>query len=218
MYNVNDFVCSIPQMKREFRASFHQLTKFSTIIGGQTQLYETFASMCDWFPNTSHTHIFAVDWDIWRVNWFAPCYFNGASPTRSPRWGHCLSAALGSAWRTLLPICKRTIKHKYPVPIIRCSVRIYKVILMLVRWDGILTGFWIPRLNGVIIWIVVAGIAFSCIYIYIYIYTYMHIYILSYVLEAVNTPTVKGLICTISTGINIVRNPIIWQLSELLFI
>ena len=36
MYNLNAFVCCIPQMKQEFRASFHQLTKFLTNIDRQT--------------------------------------------------------------------------------------------------------------------------------------------------------------------------------------
>ena len=36
MCNLNDFVCCIPQMKREFRASFHQSTKFPTSIDRQT--------------------------------------------------------------------------------------------------------------------------------------------------------------------------------------
>ena len=45
-----------------------------------------FASMCNQFQNKSLTHIFTMDLDIWYVNWAVPCYFNGASPTRSPRW------------------------------------------------------------------------------------------------------------------------------------
>ena len=35
MYNLNDFVCCILQMKQEFQASFHQLTKFPTNIDRQ---------------------------------------------------------------------------------------------------------------------------------------------------------------------------------------
>ena len=46
--------------------------------------------MCNWFQNKSPIHTFAVDWETWHCNWAMPCYFNGASPTGSPRWGHCL--------------------------------------------------------------------------------------------------------------------------------
>ena len=94
MYNLNDFVCCIPQIKGGLRASYHQSTKFPTNINRQTQLYETFASMCNWFQNKSPTHTFAVDWDTRHGNWAAPCYFNGASPTGSARWGYCLQRHL----------------------------------------------------------------------------------------------------------------------------
>ena len=50
--------------------------------------------MCNWFQNKSTTQTFAVDWDTWHVNWVALCYFNGASPTESPRWGHGLQGQL----------------------------------------------------------------------------------------------------------------------------
>ena len=50
--------------------------------------------MCNWFQNKSPTHTFAVDWDTWHGNWAAPCYFNGASPTGSARWGYCLQRHL----------------------------------------------------------------------------------------------------------------------------
>ena len=50
--------------------------------------------MCNWFQNKSPTHTFAVDWDTWHGNWAAPCYFNGASPTGSARWGNCLQRHL----------------------------------------------------------------------------------------------------------------------------
>ena len=51
--------------------------------------------MCnDWFQNNSPTHIFAVDWDIRHVNWTVPFYFNEASPTGSPGWGHHLQHQL----------------------------------------------------------------------------------------------------------------------------
>ena len=56
--------------------------------------YRAFASMCNWFQNKSPTHTFAVDWESWHCNWAAPCYFNGASPTRSSQWGHCLQRHL----------------------------------------------------------------------------------------------------------------------------
>ena len=46
--------------------------------------------MCNWFQNKSPTHTFAVDCETWRCKWAAPCYFNGASPTGSLRWGYCL--------------------------------------------------------------------------------------------------------------------------------
>ena len=90
MCNLNDFVCCIPQMKREFRASFHQSTKFPTSIDRQTWLYGTFAPMCNWFKKKSPTHTFAVDCETWHCKWAAPCYFNGALPTGSLRWGYCL--------------------------------------------------------------------------------------------------------------------------------
>ena len=77
-------------MKRKFRASFHQSTKFPTSIDRQTQLYGTFAPMWNWFQNKSPTHTFAVDCETWHCKWAAPCYFNGASPTGSLRWGYCL--------------------------------------------------------------------------------------------------------------------------------
>ena len=75
-----------PQIKREFRASFHQLTKFPTKIDRQTCLYGTFASMCNCFQNKSPTFIFAVDWDT--------CHVNRDAPIGSPRWGHCLQRQL----------------------------------------------------------------------------------------------------------------------------
>ena len=50
--------------------------------------------MCNWFQNKSPTHTFAVDWDTRHGNWAAPCYFNGASPTGSARWGYCLERHL----------------------------------------------------------------------------------------------------------------------------
>ena len=50
--------------------------------------------MCNWFQNKSPTHTFAVDWDTRHGNWAAPCYFNGASPTGSARWGYCLQRHL----------------------------------------------------------------------------------------------------------------------------
>ena len=50
--------------------------------------------MCNWFQNKSPTHTFAVDWDTWHGNWAAPCYFNGALPTGSARWGYCLQRHL----------------------------------------------------------------------------------------------------------------------------
>ena len=50
--------------------------------------------MCNWFQNKSPTHIFAVDCDTRHGNWAAPCYFNGASPTGSARWGYCLQRHL----------------------------------------------------------------------------------------------------------------------------
>ena len=50
--------------------------------------------MCNWFQNKSATHTFAVDWETWHCKWAAPCYFNGASPTGSARWGHCLQRHL----------------------------------------------------------------------------------------------------------------------------
>ena len=46
--------------------------------------------MCNWFQNKSPTHTFAVDYETWHCKWAAPCYFNGASPTGSLRWGYCL--------------------------------------------------------------------------------------------------------------------------------
>ena len=46
--------------------------------------------MCNWFQNKSPTHTFAVDCETWHCKWAAPCYFNGASPTGSLRWGYCL--------------------------------------------------------------------------------------------------------------------------------
>ena len=94
MYNLSDFVCCIRQMNREFRASFHQPTKFPTHIDRQTLLYGTFASMCNWFQNKSPTHTYAMDWDTWHGNWAAPCYFNGAAPTGSPLWCHSLQRHL----------------------------------------------------------------------------------------------------------------------------
>ena len=54
----------------------------------------TFASMCNWFQNKSRIHTFAVVWDTWHVN----CYFNGASPTGSPRWSHYLQRQLACEW------------------------------------------------------------------------------------------------------------------------
>ena len=92
--NLNDFVCCIPQMKREFRASVHQSTKYPANIDRQTYFYGTFASMCNWFRNKSPTHTFVEDWETRHCNWAAPCYFNGASPTGSSRWGHCLQRHL----------------------------------------------------------------------------------------------------------------------------
>ena len=50
--------------------------------------------MCNWFQNKSPAHTFAVDWETWHCNWAVPSYFNGASPTGSPRWGHCLQRHL----------------------------------------------------------------------------------------------------------------------------
>ena len=90
MYNLNDFVCCIPRMKREFRASFHQSTKFAANIDRQTKLYGTFASICHWFQNNSPIHTFAMDCETLHCNWAAPCYFHGASSTGSSRWGYCL--------------------------------------------------------------------------------------------------------------------------------
>ena len=87
-YNFNDFVCSILQTKWEFRASFHQLTRFPTNIDRQTWIHGTFASVCNWFQNKSPTRIFAPDWDI------SSSCFNGASPTGSPQWGHRLQRRL----------------------------------------------------------------------------------------------------------------------------
>ena len=46
--------------------------------------------MCNWFKNKSPTHTFAVDCETWHCKWAAPCYFNGALPTGSLRWGYCL--------------------------------------------------------------------------------------------------------------------------------
>ena len=66
--------------------------------------------MCNWFQNKSPTHTFAVDWDTGHGNWAAPCYFNGASPTDSPRWCNCLLRHLAyeglyvSCWPPPCPI------------------------------------------------------------------------------------------------------------------
>ena len=60
--------------------------------------------MCNWFQNKSPTHTFAVDWDTRHGNWAAPCYFNGASPTGSARWGYCLQRHLaceGLYWNNM---------------------------------------------------------------------------------------------------------------------
>ena len=72
MYNLNDFVCCIPQMKQEFWANFHQLTKFPTNIDRQTTLWAICFHVQLISKQITH-HIFAVDWDIWQVNWVAPC-------------------------------------------------------------------------------------------------------------------------------------------------
>ena len=103
MYNLSDFVCCIPRMKQEFRASFHQLIKFPTNIDMQTQLYGAFASMCSWFQNESPTHTFAVDWDNRHVTWTESRHVISMGP-RQPEVpgeavGHCeLWKSISSGW------------------------------------------------------------------------------------------------------------------------
>ena len=59
--------------------------------------------MCNWFQNKSPIRIFAVDWGVWHVNGAASCYFNGALPTGSPRWGQRLRRQL--AYGGLYIVC-----------------------------------------------------------------------------------------------------------------
>ena len=71
--------------------------------------------MCNWFQNKSPTHTFAVDWDTWHGNWAAPCYFNGASPTGSARWGYCLQRHLACEGLYSMGLAKlmSVLKHKH---------------------------------------------------------------------------------------------------------
>ena len=90
--------------------------------------------MCNWFQNKSPTHTFAVDWDTWHGNLAAPCYFNGASPTGSARWGYCLQRHLAceglytgfSQWRPLFVDSRRQIaqsQHRSRM----CEIRMDKL-------------------------------------------------------------------------------------------
>ena len=77
--------------------------------------------MCNWFQNKLPTHTFAMDWDTWHGNWAAPCYFNGALPTGSPLWCHCLQRHqaceglywLISPWTKWLPFLQRTLSNEF---------------------------------------------------------------------------------------------------------
>ena len=67
----------------------NQLNFRPTSIGKHNSMGHLLPCAID-FKNKLPTHTFAVDWDTWHGNWAAPCYFNGASPTRRPRWGNFL--------------------------------------------------------------------------------------------------------------------------------
>ena len=83
--------------------------------------------MCNWFQNKSPTHTFAVDCETWHCKWAAPCYFNGASPTGSLRWGYCLQWHLAceglygpwheNAFRIIVPLWGEYINHQL-IPLI----------------------------------------------------------------------------------------------------
>ena len=100
MYNLNDYVCCTPQMKQEFWASFHQLSKFPTNIDRQA-----FASMCNFFQNKSPMHPYicsglgyfgmSTEARLSRAMLFQWGLVNQKSPVRP------LSAAPASVWRTL---------------------------------------------------------------------------------------------------------------------
>ena len=64
-----------------------------TSIGKQNSIGHLLPCAID-FKTNHPLQIFAVDWDTWYVNWVAPCYFYGALPTGSPRWGNCLQRQL----------------------------------------------------------------------------------------------------------------------------
>ena len=100
MYNLNDFVCCIPQIKGGLWTSFHQSTKFPTNIDKQTLLYGTLVSMCNWFQNT-HPYICSglgyLGWQLSRAMLFQRGLANRKCPVRQ------LSATTSSLWRTLWP-------------------------------------------------------------------------------------------------------------------
>ena len=59
MYNLNDFVCCIPQMKREFQASLHQSTKFPANIdlGKHNSMGHLLPCAIDFKTNHPHIHL-----------------------------------------------------------------------------------------------------------------------------------------------------------------
>ena len=105
-----------------------------TSIGKHNCMGHLFPCAIDFKTNHPPTTS-AMDWDAWYGNWAAPCYFNEASPTGSPRWGHCLQRHLAcEGLYTYVCVCVRGPRdHK--------NQRQYKCVIIgqcaiLARWSS----------------------------------------------------------------------------------
>ena len=101
MYNLSDFACCIRQMKQEFRASFHQPTKFSTYTDRQTYSMGHLLPCAVDSKQITHPYICnGLGYLAWQLS-CAMIFQWGLANRKSAVMP--LSAATSSVWRTLWP-------------------------------------------------------------------------------------------------------------------
>ena len=71
----------------------NQLNFRPTSIGKHNSMGHLLPCAIDFKTNHPPIHLQWIG-ILWHGNWAAPCYFNGASPTGSARWGYCLQRHL----------------------------------------------------------------------------------------------------------------------------
>ena len=71
----------------------NQLNFRPTSTGKHNSMGHLLPCAIDFKTNHPPIHLQWI-WDTRHGNWAAPCYFNGASPTGSARWGYCLQRHL----------------------------------------------------------------------------------------------------------------------------